>query len=103
MLLASPRLVLEQHHGFGAVFGAAVDRRIASSGTDYFIVGNDDAPLSNAFVINQADLANRPLRLFGDRERVGAYAGTVFRSPRRLRRHHIAVAPGIAASNGSGR
>ena len=29
MLLASPWLVLEQHHGFGAVFGAAIDPRIA--------------------------------------------------------------------------
>ena len=53
-------------HAYYAAF-AAVDRRIAASGTDYFIVGNDDAPLSNAFVINRADLANRPIRLFGDR------------------------------------
>jgi len=46
---------------------ATVDRRIATSGTDYFIIGNDDAPSSNAFVINRADLSNRPIRLFGDR------------------------------------
>ncbi|HMI18418.1 MAG TPA: hypothetical protein VK533_02620 [Sphingomonas sp.] len=53
-------------HVYYASF-AAVDRRIAASGTDYFIIGNDDAPLSNAFVVNRADLSNRPLRLFGDR------------------------------------
>jgi len=53
-------------HAYYAAF-ATVDRRIAESRTDYFIIGNDDAPLSNAFVVNRADLTNRPIRLFGDR------------------------------------
>lgn len=64
LILLPAQMAME--HAYYASF-AAVDRRIAASGTDYFIVGNDDAPLSNAFVIDRADLSNRPLRLFGDR------------------------------------
>jgi hypothetical protein len=46
---------------------ADVDARIAASGTDYFVLGNDDAPAANGLVLNRADLSNRPLRLFADR------------------------------------
>jgi len=46
---------------------ARTDARIVASRTDYFIIGNDDAPSSGALVINRADLTNRPLRLFADK------------------------------------
>jgi len=46
---------------------AMVEARVASSGADYIIIGNDDAPESGGLVINRADLSNRPLRLFADK------------------------------------
>lgn len=45
----------------------AVETPIASSGADYAIIGNDDAPVSGGLVINRADLSNRPIRLFADK------------------------------------
>lgn len=46
---------------------ATTDGRIEAAGTDYFIIGNDDAPLANSLVTNRADLTNRPIRLFADK------------------------------------
>ncbi|HEX4157722.1 MAG TPA: hypothetical protein VHY79_04540 [Rhizomicrobium sp.] len=40
-----------------------LDRRVAASGADYFIVGWEDAPFATALVWNRPDLSNRPIRL----------------------------------------
>lgn len=65
LLVLLPMQLAMTHAYYGSF--AAVERGIAASGADYFIIGNDDAPLSNAFVINSADLERRPVRLFADR------------------------------------
>ena len=53
-------------HAFYAP-AAGIDARIRASGADYAIVGPTDAPFTRALVLNRADLANRPLRLLGDK------------------------------------
>ncbi len=52
-------------HAFYAPF-AVIDARIRASGSDYAIIGRDDAPFAKDLVINGPDLSNRPIRLLGD-------------------------------------
>ncbi|MGH6876236.1 MAG: hypothetical protein ACREHV_02535, partial [Rhizomicrobium sp.] len=40
---------------------AQLDRRIAASGADYFIAGENDVPCAHDLVINRPDLSNRPI------------------------------------------
>ena len=42
---------------------ATLDARIATSGADYAIIAEEDAPLVLDLVVNRPDLGNRPLRL----------------------------------------
>ncbi len=52
-------------HAFYAPF-ARIDARIRTSGADYVIVGQDDAPFARDLVINRPDLSNRPIGLLSD-------------------------------------
>lgn len=52
-------------HSFYAPY-ARIGDRISTSGDDYVIVGETDAPYSHDLVINRPDLSNRPIRLFGE-------------------------------------
>ncbi len=45
---------------------AHADATIAASGADYFVLGQDDGPSINDLIINQPNLANRPLRLVAE-------------------------------------
>jgi len=45
---------------------ASVEARVAASGADYFAVGGADTSFSGDFVINNADLSNRPIRIFAE-------------------------------------
>ncbi|MDE2301006.1 MAG: hypothetical protein KGK11_00420 [Sphingomonadales bacterium] len=45
---------------------ARTDARIAASGADYIVLGEDDVPLALDLVLNRPDLSNRPLRLDAD-------------------------------------
>lgn len=42
---------------------ARVDRRIAASRTDFFILDQEDAPFAVNLILNRADLSNRPIRV----------------------------------------
>ena len=45
---------------------AMTDQRIAASGADYVLIGEQDAPYSADLVFNRPDLSNRPLRLLAE-------------------------------------
>ncbi len=49
-------------HRLYAVY-AGLDRRISTSGADYFMIGEGDAPLALDLAFNRPDLGNRPIRL----------------------------------------
>lgn len=49
-------------HSFYAPF-ASRSRQISATSSDYFLVGEEDAPFAGDLVLNEPDLSNRPIRL----------------------------------------
>jgi hypothetical protein len=64
LLVLIPLQAWMAHGGYSAF--AAVERRVVTSGADYFAVGGNDTSFSGALVINEPDLSTRPIRLYAD-------------------------------------
>lgn len=91
LVVTFPLQLWMAYRSYGAF--AQVEKQVAQSGADYFVVGGSDTSFSNDLVINRPDLSNRPIRFFAEalrepfigqicasRPRIGLPATALYRS-----------------------